>query len=163
MHFKDSYTNVSNWGGTLLFSEARGGRLFASCSNSNEVLSSNVDPLKTRPLSSSPGYCSEHPFCLLVPGLYLWPRLLAAALMSTWQLCWPLTNALPLCEGVHMASAEQDYLFLTFLKKNKKTIHNSFCAPIEREHELFLNSTHFDILLYLNGFVIWHCVLCILI
>lgn len=48
--------------------------------------------------------------------------------LSCLQLCRPLTNALPLCEGVPMASREQDYLFLTFLK----TIPNSFCDPIER-------------------------------
>lgn len=66
-----------------------------------------------------------------------------------------------LWRGPHGISGAGLPLFNLF-KKNK-TIHNSFHAPIEREHELFLNSSHFDILLYLNGFVIWHCVLCILV
>lgn len=103
----------------------RGGpRIFALCSNSNEVLSSNVDPLKTEPSPSSlPGYCSEHPFCLLVPGLYLLATpLLVEALLFPWQLCWPpppheCTSSL--LKGFPTASStEQDYLFLTFLKKD---------------------------------------------
>lgn len=47
-----------------------------------------------------------------------------------------------------MASTGQDYLFLTFLKE-KKTIQNSFRAPIEREHDLFFTSSDFDIYYYI--------------
>lgn len=155
MYFKDSYTNVSNLGGTSCF--LRWGLLrFASCSKSNEVLSSNVDPLKTELLSSEPGYCREHPFRLLAPGLYLLPRLLVGALLFPWQLRWPFTDILPLlCRGPQGIDGAGLPLFNLF-----KTRSIILSVPQWKEHELFLNSSHFDIL-YLDRFVIWHCVLCL--
>lgn len=154
MYFKDSYTNVSNLRGTSCF--LRWGLLrFASGSNSNEVLSSKVDLLKTEPLSSGPGYHREHPFLLPAPGLYLLPHPLVAALLFLWQLCWPFTDLLPLlCRGPQGIDGAGLPLFNLFKKRSI-----ILSVPQWKEHELFLNSSHFDIL-YLDRFVIWHCVLC---
>lgn len=109
--------------------------------SSNEVLFFKRGPVKdlTR-LASAQVTVTSVQLVSSFLVLYLWPRLLA----REWQrgiFCLrgnsadSFTNALPLCEGVPMTSAGQAYLFLTFLKIN--TIHTSFCAPIEREHELF--------------------------
>ena len=141
MHFNDSYTNVSNLGGTLC-SLRRGG-----------IGSLRRVQIQTRYFLQSRTRQR--------PGPSRLPQVTVASVhfVSSFLVCtcghasrWGLS-----CH--HGISGAGLPLFNLF----KKTIHNSFCAPIEREHELFLNSSHFDILLYLNGFVIWHCVLCILI
>lgn len=99
-------------------------------------------PPPTPLLSSLPGYGSENLFCLLVPGLYLWPCLLIGgggwgrghSPVSMTTLMTPSQMHFLFVNGSPMASTEQDYLFLTFVKKK---IQNSFSAPVEREHELF--------------------------
>lgn len=147
-HFKDSYTNVSNLGGTHCFFRRGGGRVFASCSNPNEVLSSNVNHAKDQAplllhqvtagsIHTAPNSRSEPVAAPPVGGS---PVSIAA--QPTPHKCTSF-----LCGGPGAGLP----LFNLFKKKN---VLKSFCAPIEREHELFFNSSHFDILLYLNRFVI---------
>lgn len=79
-----------------------------------------MNPLKKpKPLSSLPGASIRFVslFLVFTHGHASLRVCVWGALLSPWQLYRPLTNALPLCEGVPMASTEWDYLFLTFLKK----------------------------------------------
>lgn len=84
MYFKGSYTNVSNSGGTLLSPGEAGGSSLRRVHIQTRYFSSNVGPLKSRPDSPPPRLlqrASIYFFCLLVPGLYLLPRLLGGLLV----------------------------------------------------------------------------------
>lgn len=124
MYFKDSYTSVAEV--EAVFSEAAAASLFASCSNPNEVLCSNVGPAKGRRLLRLPARSVDVAsirFRLLVSWFCT-----AAALLFPWQL---LSRRGDDDDGAGLP------LFNLFNSTKKKKIHNCFCAPIEREHELF--------------------------
>lgn len=90
--------------------------LFSGRSHSNEVPFFNrgarqepTSLASTRPKGRASVLVS------LVLVLYRQPHLLTReAFLSRWPLCRPLTNALPLCVGVPVTSAEHAYLFLHF-------------------------------------------------
>lgn len=122
MHFKDSYTNVSNSPSTLLLRRGDSA-LFWAFTFKTRYLSSNVEPFKSCLASPLPGFNGDHPF--LSPCSWFcthshtswWGRPL-----SRWPLCWPLTNALPLCVGVpcdiSRACLPLSTLFFFFLNKS---------------------------------------------
>lgn len=142
MHLKDSYTNVSNSPSTLLLRRGDSA-LFWALTFKTRYLSSNVEPFKSWLASSLPGFNGEHPF--LSPCSWFcthshtswWGRPL-----SRWPLCWPLTNALPLCVGGplwHQQSMLTSfYTFFFFLNKKSLIVSvpqvnesmNSFEIPL---------------------------------
>lgn len=128
MHFKDSYTNVSNSGGTSCF-QRRGGPALCVVFKFKRGTFFKRGPVKDR----TPLLFAR----LLQRASVLSPRSwfvpvatpLGGGSPVSMATLLTLTNALPLCEGVPMASREQDYLFLTFLKKKKKKRSITLSVP----------------------------------
>lgn len=124
-------------------------RLFVLRTTSKtRYFSSNVDAPKSRLASTH--LTVEHPF--FFPFLCGVSHSLGGRhRLSPWHLCWP--PPFHKCTSCGIGGAGVPLL----------TTHNCFSALVEREHELFSDSSHFDILLYPKEFVFWHCVLCILV
>lgn len=153
MHFKDSYTNVSNSPSTLLLRRGGSALLWAFTLKRGTFLQP-WSPSR----ADSPRLCQVQRrasiFVSLFLVLYRQPHLLSReAFLSRWPLCWPLTNALPLCVGVPVTSAEHAYLFLhlfLFFLNKKSQI---FSVPQLNESMNSFKIPPPYILLYLNRFV----------
>lgn len=131
--------------------QVRRRRLFVPWTTSKtRYFSSNVDALKSRLASTH--LTVEHPRFRLFAGFV---ALSGGGAAPSVSLAPVLTTPHPFhkCTSCGIGGAGVPLL----------TTHNCFSALVEREHELFSDSSHFDILLYPKEFVFWHCVLCILV
>lgn len=129
--------------------------LFSGRSHSNEVPFFNRGALQEQTRLVFARFNGEHPF--LSPCSWFctdshtsW----RGRHLSRWPLCWPLTNALPLCAGVLMTSAEHAYLlflhlFFVLFFFNSQTV---FVPHINESMYSFQIPPPY-ILLYLNRFV----------
>lgn len=147
MYFKGSYTNVSNSGAPLPSpGEAAAAALCAANHIQNEVLFFKRGRTEEPP-RFLPSYCRASFFLI---------SFLCGVCCSLCRSSAPVLTDIPpphKCTSCGIGGAGVPLL----------TTHNCFSALVEREHELFSDSSHFDILLYPKEFVFWHCVLCNLV